>query len=371
MAVYKIFPQKDSTIYSELPTANTGMDEILEVGGFPGSTGTGQSIRTLIQFDTQELQQVVDNKVNNLPYTAKLKLYLANAYDLPVDFKVAAYPIYSTIGWDNGTGKLGDSVENTTGVSWENRKANSSSPWQVSFTPQGVTSSYATGNQGGGTWYTASMGVSTEATQSFTVGSKLDLNIDITTAVDMHYSESILNEGFIVKLTQETDLSTDSYTRLKYFSANTNTIYPPCLEIRWDDSQYNTGSLQVLQNSLSTIQISNNTNTYTNTGKQRFKISAKPKYPARTFSTSSVYLTNYALPQESYWGIKDEYTEEMVVDFDNQHTKISCNETGPYFDIYMEGLQPERHYRILIKTTLDGSNTVVDSQNIFKVVRNG
>jgi len=37
----------------------------------------------------------------------------------------------------------------------------------------------------------------------------------------------------------------------------------------------------------------------------------------------------------------------------------------------MDGLQPERYYRILIKTTLDNSTVVVDNQNIFKIVRNG
>jgi hypothetical protein len=50
----------------------------------------------------------------------------------------------------------------------------------------------------------------------------------------------------------------------------------------------------------------------------------------------------------------------MIVDFDTNFTKISCDSTGPYFDVYMDGLQPERYYRILIKTTLDGSTTVVD-----------
>jgi hypothetical protein len=61
----------------------------------------------------------------------------------------------------------------------------------------------------------------------------------------------------------------------------------------------------------------------------------------------------------------------MIVDFDTSFTKISCDASGPFFDIHMSGLQPERYYRILIKTTLDGSTTIVDNANIFKVVRNG
>ena len=61
----------------------------------------------------------------------------------------------------------------------------------------------------------------------------------------------------------------------------------------------------------------------------------------------------------------------MLIPFDTQNTKISCDSSGPYFDIHMDGLQPERYYRVLIKTTLDGSNTIVDNKDIFKVVRNG
>ena len=61
----------------------------------------------------------------------------------------------------------------------------------------------------------------------------------------------------------------------------------------------------------------------------------------------------------------------MVVDFSTDFTKISCDGTGSFFDVYMDGLQPERFYRILVKTTLDNSTVVVDNSNIFKVVRNG
>jgi hypothetical protein len=37
----------------------------------------------------------------------------------------------------------------------------------------------------------------------------------------------------------------------------------------------------------------------------------------------------------------------------------------------MDGLQPERYYRVLIKTEIDGSTVVVDNSDTFKVVRNG
>ena len=60
----------------------------------------------------------------------------------------------------------------------------------------------------------------------------------------------------------------------------------------------------------------------------------------------------------------------MVIDYNTFGTKVSCDSSGPYFDIYMGGLQPERYYRILIKSTINGSTVVIDDNNIFKVVRN-
>jgi hypothetical protein len=211
-----------------------------------------------------------------------------------------------------------------------------------------------------------------EFTQSNPINSTYDIYMNVTDAVKLWNNSTISNNGFILKLSSSLEFNTTSSIRLKYFSADTNTIYPPYLEFKWDDTVYNTGSLSTLNNSIATVKINNNRGEYADIGKQRFRITAQPKYPVRTFSTSSIYLTNYALPTASYWGLRDENTEEMIIDFDNKFTKISCDSNGGYFDMYMDGLQPERYYRILIQTTLDGSNTVIDSDsNIIKVVRNG
>jgi len=61
----------------------------------------------------------------------------------------------------------------------------------------------------------------------------------------------------------------------------------------------------------------------------------------------------------------------MVINFDSNFTKISADNESSYFDIYMNGLQPERHYRVLIKATIDGSTAIFDEDIVFKVVRNG
>lgn len=373
MAVYRIFPQQDAFIFSENPTGNSGLDEILEIGGYVDISGIGETSRILVQFDSTEIADVVTNKIGNNNYSASLGMYLADAYQIPVNTTIYTYPLYSDTGWDNGSGKYGDIPINTSGVSWQYQKAGETSAWPTITLPAGATY-YTTGSKpGGGAWYTVYNAVNLEFTQSNTIKSTYDIDINVTDAVKLWNAGDIGNNGFILKLSSSLEFNTSSSIRLKYFGADTNTIYPPYLEFKWNDTSYNVGGLSTLSNSLSTIKISNNKGEYADTGKQRFRITAQPKYPVRSFSTTSIYLINYALPAASYWGIRDENTEEMIVDFDTNFTKISCDSTGPYFDVYMDGLQPERYYRILIKTTLDGSTTVVDdsNNNIFKVVRNG
>jgi len=369
MAVYRIFPEKDTFISTENVLGNAGKDEIIELGGYPDISGTGHTNRILIKYSTEDIKDTIANKIGASGYSASLNLYLADAYELPIDYTVYAYPVYGT--WDNGIGKFGDIPTNRSGASWQYRQASETNAWLLNSYPQYVTGSFDPPLNGGGNWYTSSGAFNTEFTQSHGINSTHDVNINVTRAVQLINSNTLTNNGFILKLSDDIEYNMSSSIRLKYYGADTNTIYPPFLEFKWDDSVYSTGSLSVLSNSISTIGVTNNKGKYPDVGKQRFRISAKPKYPVRTFTTSSVYLKNYALPSASYWGLRDENTEEMVVDFNTQFTKVSCDPTGPFFDVYMDGLQPERYYRILVKTTLDGSTTVVDDQNIFKVVRNG
>jgi hypothetical protein len=62
-------------------------------------------------------------------------------------------------------------------------------------------------------------------------------------------------------------------------------------------------------------------------------------------------------------------SEEIVVDYDTAFTKISCDSTSMYFDVYMNGLEPERYYKILVKTTIAGTTLVLDDNYFFKVIR--
>lgn len=376
MAVYKIFPEKTATLYSEYADMNTGRDEILEISSYYKGD-IGYVNRALIQFDSTEVAEVLETYVSSSTraitnFSASLKLFLASANEVPTSYTVEAYPVYAngSTSWLAGNGKYGDLPRNSSGVSWFFTQA-SSSAWSTNTY---VTQSYSGSFLGGGSWYTASADYTFDMSQGHTVTSTHDIDINVTEGVIAHYTGSIgggvYNAGYILKLNKANEFKTDRQLTLRYFSGQTHTIYPPCLEIKWDDFVTDS-TLSVVSDSNATIKIKNNRGTYVDEGKQRFKLHVRPKYPTRTFVTSSIYLTNYYLPTASYWGLRDENTEEMVIDFDTTFTKISRNSTGNYFDVYMNGLEPERYYRVLIKTTIDGSTNIVDENLVFKVTRNG
>tara|TARA_E500000318_G_scaffold111119_1_gene128558 strand:+ start:2676 stop:3734 length:1059 start_codon:yes stop_codon:yes gene_type:complete len=352
MAVYRIYPEKDTFIFSKPNLAglygNAGKDEILEIGGYPDITdaAVGRTDRTLIQFSTSEITSTLTEKVTGA-YSASINLHLADASEIPSYFRVFACPVSSS--WSEGTGKRDDSPINRTGCTWKFRKAGIE--WD-SLGGDFITTGSLTGSA------------------QFNLNSDYDLNIDVTNSINSIASSSLTNNGFLLKLENKYENYTTSSIHLKYFGSDTNTIFPPYLEFKWNDS-VNAGSLTELSTDIATISIKNQKEEYIDSDKTRFRLSARPKYPTRSFTTSSIYLTNYSLPTSSYWGIKDEYSEEMIIDFDTQYTKLSKDSNGSYFDVYMNSLQPERYYRLLIKTTLNGSDIVIDNRNIFKVVRNG
>ena len=60
MAVYKIFPTKDATLYSLYPSMNTGLDAILEVSNIQNLELKPDVARYLIEFDTDEIVDTID-----------------------------------------------------------------------------------------------------------------------------------------------------------------------------------------------------------------------------------------------------------------------------------------------------------------------
>lgn len=373
MAVYKIFPTQDATIYSAYPNQNTGLDEILDAstnfltGSVQIDGDLPQTSRFLIQFADSDIAYVSQSLIKNYQWDANLRVFVANATYLQTNTKILTNAVSGS--WNMGTGKYMDSPEVQNGVSWIWRTYSGSNAWRTSSFAPGSTGSYSPNNTPGGcNWWTGS-----QVSQSFSYRSDLDLNLNVTDIVE-HWTGSNPvwnNNGFIVRQdpSQEFVSNTNQQITLKYFSVDTHTIYPPCLEFKWKDFSFVTGSLTQITGSNPYISLANNPGTFYSESIQRFRLNVRPQFPARSFQTSSIYTTQYYLPSgSSYWAIKDLDTNEFIVDFDSTYTLISTDHSGSYFDVYMNGLQPERYYQILIESTISGNTIVFDDYYYFKVI---
>ena len=97
MAVYKIFPTKDTTIYSRYPARNTGLDSVLEAS----VDKDAKLSRYLIQFSQEEINNLVDTTISSSYGTSgsfenirvNLKNYIANISNLNTDTTLQVYPV--------------------------------------------------------------------------------------------------------------------------------------------------------------------------------------------------------------------------------------------------------------------------------------
>ncbi len=166
MAIYKIFPTKDTTLYSMYPDKNTGLDSILEasleVNGTPNPSP--QTSRFLIQFSTTEITDIINNKISGSQWESNLKCFVSSVTALNSDTTLEVYPISQS--WNLGTGKYNFDPEVQNGASWNWRDYYSGSKWTTgTFTP-GTTGSYSSSvSVGGGTWYVTQ---SLSGSQTFT-----------------------------------------------------------------------------------------------------------------------------------------------------------------------------------------------------------
>jgi len=321
----------------------------------------------------------------NRKFGVDLRNSAAVVNGLNLDQELKIYAVSSS--WGMGSGKLFNSPQSTDGASWKFSTFSGSTAvggkeWQT-VGPYGpyATASFVAGKEGGGNWYTGSnLQLPVIQSQSFSYGIGVDLSVDVTDTIKTWYTNSLVdntvgfpNDGFLVKQSSSREFVNNQATTatFRYFSIDTNTIYPPLLDLKWSDWYYNTGSSNnsILGTPEAFMSVYNNNGTYYSESVERFRIAAVPKYPDVVFQTASLYTTNYYLPNDSsLYAIKDTDTNEFVIPFDNDYTKISADSTSSYFDVYMNGLEPERYYTILIKTIVDGTTHVFDQDIMFKVV---
>lgn len=373
MSAYKLFPNRDTTLYSKDPNKNTGLDSILEVYNKTNFTdifiSSAEVARFLISFDQNEINNII-TKISGSKWQANLKGFIANATGIVNNSILYVYPLAQD--WVNGTGKESDDSNTENGVSWSWRTFNGGTRWETNTFPEYITGSFKQSNPGGGTWFTGSINGPLEFTQSYSINSNKDLNINITDVVNLWQSGSISNYGLIAKwgYNSEFNSSQSVEPNIKYFSSNTHTIYPPQLEFKWDDFSFNTGSnsQSFITSSALIVSFPNNKGIYNQGSIQKFRVNVRPQYPTRVYQTSSIYIVNSYLPLSSSYAIKDLDTNEFVIDFDETYTKLSADNQGNYFTVYMSGLEPERFYSILIKTSINNEVIILDDNYYFKVI---
>ena len=365
MAHHFIFANKDTTLVRSNDIEGTGSeknlgrDEILEVGkNFQeNSTAFNSIARSLVSFDVTEFSSSISDGSIGTDAKFYLNLYDAGATEVQDDTIMYAYA--ASQSWTEGNGKFTDFPQSTDGASWKYRTASSQSAWA------------AANSALGGTYYEAS-----SSSYTFDKNAKIDPRWDVTEIVNSWISGSFPNEGFLVKRASNEETSSTDYGMFKFFSSDTHTVFPPKLEVVWDDATWSTGSLSALtgtQLDNLKITVKNLKHKYKRGSLEKVRITGRELYPTKTYSTTSSYLDVATLPSaSSYFSIVDDKTADVIIPF-GTGSKLSCDSVGNYFKLRTAGLQPERFYKIQFMVEsgsgINKTTQYVDDDHQFKVVR--
>ena len=358
------FTTKDATINSgsnsitgeDFTDKNVGQDEVLELKKIFFNREFHYPTRVLLQFDADEIETFISSsEIYKGSYKTNLRLWETQGTSgLSETYTIAAYPVSES--WDEGVGKESDRPKTTDGVSWKYRQNKAS-----------VQNTWATA---GGSYIAGD-----EVTQSFSAESP-DINMDITTITKKWFSGTNNNYGLLLRFSGSAETSTGSFEDLKFFSRQTNTIYSPKIELKWDDHLPATGSNT---GSLSSLDLSGNVENYVypmhvreaykETEKVKFRFGARKRYIDKTFSTSvqSVSGSYFAEGSASY-SIIDLATNESVVPF-SAYTTMSFDSTSPYFMQDLNGFEPNRAYKILIKVKHNDDQKIIYDDDFEFILR--
>lgn len=372
-----IYPIKDVTIRSQYPNQNDGKDQILEISkitnGSPSLDSQDESVyyqstfnsRILMQFDLTDISSSISS--GNINSTAKYYLVIKSidSIALPISYSIFAYPVSGS--WNGGRGYFNNNPKIVDGVSWNFKTSKLTGDlWLTSSYNMSSTGSFLT-IPGGGNWFTSSV-----SSQSFNNESP-DIRMEVTSIVRSWVSGSIPNSGFIIKLNDDLEQNSEVFGSLKLFSESSHTIFQPCLQVFWDDSDLSgTGSYNEIGSDNYTLWIKNLKETYSDQEKPRLRIGVRDKFVQQTYATSSNYLISQRLPTGSFYQIQDYKTDDVIVPFNDPGTLVNCDLGGNYIKMDMTSLSSERYYKILFKSSFDGGETIKvnDEQFIFKVGRN-
>jgi len=373
--IYNITSSIDSTMYEQHETRNTGLDPVLQIEKIISESSTNKTFnsRILTKFNLGYISQsILDGHINDT-FRAKLKLYTHGAVAIPFTYDIQAYAVSQS--WEMGIGKFTHNPKTTEGVSWTYRDGESvATAWQTASAAMatGTTASFVNlTNVGGGSWWTAS-----GASQTFEYETT-DLELDVTEIVTGWISgswnggQALANDGFIVLRPEIQESNGNNYGQLSFFSKESHTIYQPKLEFAWDDNSLAVTGLSELDITGDVfVYVRNNRELIHRDSKERIRIVGRERYPVKTYASASENMVVKHLPTSSFWSIQDYKTGETVVDYDETYTKLSCDGSGNYFDIWMDQLDSDRRYKFLIKSVTGGGNIrkIFDDDLTFKIV---
>ena len=354
---------------------NFGKDEIMTIKKEFYNLSFDHQTRGLISFKGTEFTEMSQSIVNGTITSPKfyLRLYEAEGNsELSETYKLSAFPISQS--WNEGRGKFGDSPKVTDGVSWEN----------ISYPDNGTAITWS--NNDGSQAHGGSMITASSSIQSFDNESP-DVNMDITDIVNGWLSGSDTrgtsqeggydNYGLLLRFSGSQETNSTTFGHLNFFSRNTNTIYAPKIDVRWDDHKPCTGSntgslLQITSSGLADnyLYMIGLRDTYKESEKVKFRVGARKRYIQKTFSTSLQTTSGSYIPEGSgSYSIMDIATGETIVPF-SAYTSMSCDSKSNYFIQWLDGFYPDRVYKIIYKLKYDdGQEHIHDNNFEFKIVR--
>ncbi len=333
-----------ASLYEWFPDRNTGFDEIIEIG----KQQSGQKIvRGLLQLNISQLSESFATGEIDPSATLYLNLRIAHAKDFQGTQYLEFHPVSRS--WDEGTGYYAQE--------WKNPQDGAT--WQT------ATLTNVTWSAAGGDFISGSDSLLHEFAPN--VWPPNDVRLNITQQIGKWISGTLADTGLLIKLPNTDESSSLVEANVKFFSRQTHTIFPPIIEAVWNTQVMNTdgSGLSVAPDEYS-VFIKNLKPAYSSGSVCRLRIGIRPTNVIKSFSDRFKYGNQYFFPSESFIGIRDESTREMVIPFD-VGSRINADTTGSYYDLRVENMYLHRTYRIFVKTQKPWGDEIIDTGNNFQV----
>lgn len=133
----------------------------------------------------------------------------------------------------------------------------------------------------------------------------------------------------------------------------------------------NVTGLDSVQQKLYNSIIKNLKNEYDVSEQPRLNVLFRTRDVNVSFISSASLSLEKKILEKCYFGVENDSTRERVVQFGTgavEFTKLSYDENGNYFTLFMNNFHPGNVYRILFLIDEDGQRQIVDCNHKFKVV---